>query len=429
MSNDAIFMSSIDTLTVIIERSLERKQYSNAEKYIKDFFETVYTCFKKGKYDFQSAEESVGGIFYRLSIRDDYYGFLESKIFELMNGLIASEHWPAYTVVRRYYLYLLEALIKDRNAKGVKNLLRPFQNFGNRLIANAKNLNTVDYTWFEQTAFRPFEYLYPLEEVDAQTAQTILHDYVYLLRDLIDYQRVGTFRILMTHLRELHPLINVGRSSLRSILLDPDLGDVFFYREDLLGKNIYRFDEIKTTFQEIDDLIPGYMPMGLVGRIDFALLDSYKKNLIKQGIFAAMVYSFFKKDYAFISIYLELAEEHHSRWERATRGPLFLPEEAGIIIGLKAQILSFGIFHVRYRGFSLYFDQLVAYFLMIAYRQQRQQAVIDKLNVVSKYSFVETLREIRRTVDPVIFSALKYTEQLNEKEFNEIMDAYLTLVP
>ncbi|MCX2476081.1 hypothetical protein OQZ33_17235 [Pedobacter sp. MC2016-05] len=366
-------------------------------------------------------------MFAKLTIRNNYEGFLESKIFDLMDSLVSSQHFHVYTMVRRYYLYLLEAFIKDKNSKAIGKLLRPFQNFGTRLIANTKNLNQVDYEWFEATAFRPFEYLYPIKEMDATIAEIILHDYVYLLKDLINYQRHETFRMLLTHLVELHPLITVGKSSIRTFLSDEQLPNDFFDRKSIWRNNVYRHSEIGPALEKISAGLSSDESYALLPDLEFVLTDSYKKNLIKQGVFAAMVYSFFKKDYEFISVYLSIDDNDNSKWESVDAAVVFQPEDAAIIISLKPKILSFAIFDIRYRGFTIYFNQLVAYFLILAYKRQVHHKIVEDLNVISKQNFLIVLEDIMQSVDFQIFNMLPFIYVGDREEFSNIIEYYRKL--
>jgi|GEM_PF-1515819 len=382
------FRSSVDTILAIIEFSLERKQTVDAEKYIDYLFDAAFMYYVKGFYHQEHREGDEKGL--SESKMDSYrLLFLEGKIFNLLlKSIRPAAYQQFHYLFHDKYLELLAALlVKDEEA--AISLLNINGDLSMSLLPLSEEISNQERVWFKKTLNSVFERLY-VEPISERMVGILIKMLKDTLSRYVDFNEIDLFQDDMLAFSERFPLSEIGEYNEDDILeefqLNPERSLLLYqfkapYTKVILDKQL---GEAKANSILIG--VPG-----LYEAVEKMMVGRFKHLQIKLSLFTSIVYSFYKGNYNFIEPYLDLHQPPDSDALWAGRNFAFRPSEIYDLLPLKDEILDYFKFGFRHHGFSVYFYQVIAYFLLtygenhIPLGQKEQANEAFHLKEIKKY--------------------------------------------
>jgi hypothetical protein len=421
MITDAQFKSSVETLTQVITSSLSRGQLTNAEKYINYFFDVLYKCYSKGKYDSQKMAALSHEA--KPSIRPDFIGFLEDQLYSLINTNIRPENYYTYRFINLHFVKMLERLIENGHSEAAMRIIWYYPLVSVKLLTLSGDFQDTEKRWYEQSSFVIFEDLFS-ETIGTVEAGNLIAFLKMLLKTIVDYNKQELLEEIIQILMNRYPLSSIGNSNITHILTS----NSFFGNDKLYSELVstpWTYDQLTKKRSFFREHLSTPSLTGYLNEIEYYLQDQYKHNQIRLALLTGMIYAFYKGKYSLFRTYLEAHQPNDSDATWTATDFAFAEHDVVRLISLEDDIIEDAILRVGHHGFKLYFYRIIAFYLIKAnLEEQNLQNVLIFENSNQANNVAFTLEAVKR-LSPAYLTKIYPSLAMEQNQFEAIIDRYI----
>lgn len=459
ITSESDFNAYIDLLGILISNTIAKKQITNAEKYLKYFFEVMIKTYQRKGYTNTQKNIDYGNLeittqskevskkivqpFENRTIQNVYNPddkFLDHIIVILSSRIKEREYNIFSFILSLYKDSIRELLSADQTAIFGYLLIRHFKFITNDILSVPHSKTNYQSSWFKDESYNWFTELYSNCVFRVDDIQVYEIELLFIIRYYIDDNQKELFSRFLNSLSRTNFNYDFFEDQIirkfKSELDVPDFKfDRLLERAKTNSKRIKSISNFKKDLNNDLETIVTYIKEknidleiseAFIIDLEKILISYFKEAYIKVILIKSIVYAFFKNKIQYFEIYHNYSNppDADATWASQAYDLNNVTDLFDILNDRQGIITDDMFFYIDHHGFTIYLNTFLLYYLNI-FNEEHLKLQISQITDYQYASNIHFSLEQVKLINK--FSLIEEQLQCTKLECNSKLDILISL--